>query len=137
MVQKLYKLKKSQLDQQFMLKQRLLNKINNLESKIKSINYDLASTGVQKYGAIGDFRVLAIHKESMKYEKSNLFKQKSQIEIKVKEYDNIIIKYQQEVEKYSYLLTQQKKVKIKEEQKYDEMVASEYVQSKYNKQAVL
>jgi hypothetical protein len=131
MINKLYKLKQSQLNQQLILKRQLTNRIFEIDKNILDIDYKLSSAGVEKFGAIGDFKILAIHKNSMKYEKSILLQEKETLFIKIEQFDNIIIELQKEIEKYDYLLKQELKQKLKNERKQDEMIASEYVLSKY------
>ncbi|MCK5293436.1 MAG: hypothetical protein KAJ49_02205 [Arcobacteraceae bacterium] len=131
MINKLYKLKQTQLDQQLMQKQQLVSKIFDIDNSIENIQMSLSSVGVEKFGAIGDFKILAIHKNSMKYEKHKLEQEKNIIENEIFKYDKIIIEYQKEVEKYKYLVKEALKEKIKEEQKQEELIASEFVLSKY------
>lgn len=137
MINKLYKLKQTQLEQQLMLKQQLVAKVFGIDEKIDKIRLDLSTVGVERFGAIGDFKILAIHKNSMKYQKGMLEQEKNLLLNEIKSYDNIIIEFHKEVEKYSYLVKESLKQKIKDEQKNDEMIASEYVLSKYARQANL
>jgi hypothetical protein len=131
MINKLYKLKQTQLNQQYMLKQQLLSKIFDIDTKIQDIQLNISSVGVEKFGAIGDFKILAIHKNSMKYEKYKLEQEKNNLQSEITKFDNIIIEYQKEVEKYKYLVKEALKDKIKEDIKQEEMIASEFVLSKY------
>jgi len=135
-IQKLYKLKQSQLDQKLMLKQQLEAKKFDIDKKIDDIDSSLLTMGVQKFGAIGDFKILAIHKNSMKYKKSILQQDKRMMESEINRYNNIIIEHQKEVEKYNYLVKEQIKLKLKEQRKQEEMIASEYVLSKYSNKMV-
>ena len=136
MIQKLYKLKQSQLDQKLMLKQQLEAKKFDIDKNINDIDNSLSTMGVQKFGAIGDFKILAIHKNSMKYKKSILQQDKKMMENEINRYNNIIIEHQKEVEKYNYLVKEQIKLKLKEQRKQEEMIASEYVLSKYSNKMV-
>jgi len=131
MIEKLHKLKKIQLEQKFMLKQQLVAKQFEIENIIEELNLDLSSVGVEKFGAIGDFKILAIHKNSMKYKKSLYETEKRNILAQIENYNKIIVEFQKEVEKYDYLLKIELKKKIKEEIKLEEMIASEFVLSKY------
>ncbi|HIP11906.1 MAG TPA: hypothetical protein EYG97_05120 [Arcobacter sp.] len=131
MIEKLHKLKKIQLEQKFMLKQQLVAKQFEIENIIEELNLDLSSAGVEKFGAIGDFKILAIHKNSMKYKKSLYETEKRNILAQIENYNKIIVEFQKEVEKYDYLLKIELKKKIKEEIKLEEMIASEFVLSKY------
>ena len=134
MINKLYKLKKTQLEQQFMLKQQLIAKQFEMENEIETITLDLSSAGVEKFGAIGDFKILAIHKNSMKHKISLLQDGKRTIMMQIENFNKKIVDFQKEVEKYEYLLKVELKKKIKEEIKQEEMIASEFVLSKYARQ---
>ena len=134
MLNKLYKLKKIQLEQQLMLKQQLLSKQFEIENEIEEINLDLTSASVEKFGAIGDFKILAIHKNDMKHKKMLLENNKQNLIMQIENFNIKIIDFQKEVEKYDYLLKVELKKKIKEEIKSEEMIASEFMLSKYAKE---
>jgi len=134
MIEKLHKLKKTQLEQQFMLKQQLLAKQFEIENEIEDITSGLSTLGVEKFGAIGDFKILAIHKNSMKHKISILEESKRTLSMQVENFNRKIVDFQKEVEKYEYLLKVELKKKIKEEIKLEEMIASEFVLSKYAKE---
>ncbi len=131
MIEKLYKLKKTQLNQQFMLKKQLLGKISDIDKIINNLQQEIVSMGVKKFGAIGDFKILAIHKDSMKYQQRQMEKQRKELLAQVYNYDKAIVEYQKDVEKYNYILKEELKTRMKEEQKNEELVANEYIQSKY------
>ena len=132
MIKKLHNLKKTQLDQKIILKQQVLNMIDSIDAEIFEINKKLSQTGVEKFGAIGDFQILEIHKNSMRFEKRKKEKQKFNLENQLKTFNLGIIEFQKEVEKYKYLLKMELKEKIKKQMKYDEEIASEFVQAKYS-----
>ena len=133
MILKLFKLNKSKLEQNMAFRQEVYTKIFDIEDKIEQIDEDLVKTSVNRFGAIGDFKVLAIHKNTMKYEKQKLLTNRNTLTNEIKNYDSIIIKYQKELEKYQYLLNEEKKQKLKEIIKYDEKNSNEYVQAKFAK----
>jgi len=133
MISKLYNLNKTKLEQNVMLKQKIKNQVNILENELDSINNTLNTTGVEKFGAIGDFKLLAIHKSTLKYEKEKLISNKNKLNQEIQKYDIIIISYQKEMEKYDYLLKEEKKEQLKLLEKYDEEIASEYMQAKFIK----
>jgi len=132
MINKLYKLKQSQLDQQYMLKQKLISQIANIDEKFNEIQKSINEITVDRFGAISDFTILAIHKETMKYEQQKLNMKKFQLQQEIQKYDKIIVHYQKEVEKYGYLLQQEKKAKLQAELKYEEAVRDDFVQAQYN-----
>jgi len=133
MISKLYNLNKLKLEQNIMLKQKIKNQISILQNELDSIDAALNTTGVEKFGAIGDFKLLAIHKNTLKYEREKLVSNKNKLNAEMQKYDIIIVSYQKEMEKYDYLLKEEKKAKMKLLEKYDEEIASEYMQAKFIK----
>ena len=131
MIDKLHKLKKSQTDQKLMLKGQIMSRINHIDTEIIFTEEKINTTSVQKHGAISDFAVLAIHRNTMKMhitkleiEKNNL---KSQLEVIIEE----IIELQKETEQFAYILEEQKQEEIKRLLLVEEEASSEYIQSKY------
>jgi hypothetical protein len=131
MIDKLYKLKKSQTDQKLMQKGQLLSKINHIDSEVLLTENKISTTSVQKYGAISDFAVLAIHKNKMKMYISKLILEKNSLNIKLEAIIKEIIELQKESEQYSYILEEQKQEEIKRLLMAEEEASSEYMQSKY------
>jgi hypothetical protein len=131
MIEKLYKLKKSQTDQKMMQKGQIMIKMNHLDDEVMFTQNKITTTSVQKYGAISDFAVLAIHKNTMKAHINKLKKEKillnSQLEAIIKE----IIELQKETEQYKYMLDEQKQENIRRVLLLEEEASSEYIQSKY------
>ena len=134
MIKKLHNLKKTQLNQQIILKQQVLNVIDTLETEIFEVNKKISQTGVEKFGAIVDFRILEIHKNSMRFEMNKKEKQKANLQNKLNTFNLGIVEFQKEVEKFKYLLQIQAKEKMKAELKYEETIASEFVQAKYTQE---
>ena len=66
MINQLYNLKKTQTDQRLMQKGQLLSKIERLDAKIIITKTQIDTATVQKFGAISDFTVLQMHKNTMK-----------------------------------------------------------------------
>jgi hypothetical protein len=130
-IKKLLDLKKTQLNQQLMQKQQLNAKVYNLDQEIEDIEHRLSTAGVKMLGSIGDFKVLAIHKNSMKYEKSKLFDAKTILLNQIGTIDQKIISFQKEIEQYDYLFKEELKKQLKEEEKKEQMAADEYVQAKW------
>jgi len=131
MIEKLYKLKKLQTDQKLMQKGQLMSKINHVDDEIMFTENKINTTSVQKYGAISDFAVLAIHKNTMKSHIYKLEEEKKtlnqQLEIVIRE----LIEFQKETEQYSYILEEEKRENIKRLLLIEEEASSEYMQSKY------
>lgn len=131
MIDKLYDLKKTQTDQKLIQKSQIQSKIDHIETEVLLTQNKINTTSIQKYGAISDFTILAMHKNTMKLHIQKLEQQKkvyvAQLEGIVKE----IIELQKEAEQYEYILDEQKKQKVLKVLKAEQEAAEEYVQSKY------
>lgn len=131
MIDKLYNLKKMQTDQKLMQKGQLMSKISHIDDEIMFTEHKIKTTSVQKHGAISDFAVLEIHKNTMKSHIIKLNTEKEvlnkQVEILVKE----IIELQKESEQYEYILQEQKEEVLRRVLSVEEEASSEYIQSKY------
>jgi chromosome segregation ATPase len=131
MINKLYKLKQQQINQQVQLKQQVLSKIDEIDMELHNTNNALHTATVDIMGAISDFRVLQIHKETMKDHMVKLAQKKELLQKQVENYNNIIVSLNKESEQFNYMIQEEKKKKLKEVLKQEETVASEYVQAKY------
>ncbi|PLY06480.1 MAG: hypothetical protein C0625_08980 [Arcobacter sp.] len=131
MIEKLYKLKKSQTDQKLMQKGQIMAKMNHIDDEVMFTENKIKTTSVQRHGAISDFAVLAIHKNTMKLHISKLEEEKkilnSQLEIIVNE----IVQLQKETEQYGYMLEEEKQENLRRVLLIEEEASSEYIQSKY------
>ena len=131
MIDKLYDLKKLQADQKFMEKAQLQSKIDHIDAEIMLTHNQINSACVQKFGAISDFAVLEMHKNTMKEHIKKLENEKIPIIAKIKKVVEQIVQLQKETQQYEYILDeikQEKRLKVLK----DEMEASEeYIQSKY------
>lgn len=131
MIEKLYKLKKNQTDQKLMQKAQILSKIEQINIEILLTQNRIDTASVEKHGAISDFLILTIHKDTMKM---HIQKLKNEINILNAEVEVLlkdIIELQKEAEQFSYILEEEKKEKMKKILLEEEESASEYVQSKY------
>ncbi len=131
MIEKLYKLKQQQINQQVEQKQRALSDIAEIDKELMVTNTQLHTAGVQIMGAISDFRVLQIHKETMKEHMIKLAQKKEHLNKQIEYYDSIIVDLNKESEQFNYILQEIKREKIKEIQKQEDNVASEYMQVKF------
>lgn len=133
MIQKLYNLKKNQTDQKLMQKAQIDSKIEQLNLEISFTQNKIDTATVQKHGAISDFMILTIHKNTMKVHIQKLKKEiellNKQLEILVKE----IVELQKEAEQFKYILEEEKKEAFKKILLAEEEAANEYMQSKYIK----
>ena len=134
MIDQLYKLKQQQINQQVLLKQQALSKINDIDDELLLTNKKLHTTTVDIMGAISDFRVLEIHKDTMKEHIIKLSQNKEHLKKQIEHYDGIIINLNKESEQFNYILQELKREKLKEIERQEEIVAAEYMQAKYIKQ---
>ncbi|MEA3512155.1 MAG: hypothetical protein U9R37_00995 [Campylobacterota bacterium] len=133
MINKIYKLKQQQINQQVLLKQQTLSKMDDIDKEIYQTNVSLNTTTVDIMGAISDFRVLQIHKETMKEHIIKLSKHKEVLKKKLESYDHAILELNKQSEQFNYILQEQKREKLKQIQKQEEIVTSEFVQAKFVK----
>ena len=137
MIDKLFKLKQQQINQQVLLKQQSLSKINDIEMELQNTHHAFHHATLDVMGAISDFRVLQIHKDTMKDHMIKLSQKKANLIKQVEHFDNIIIVLNKESEQFNYILQENKKIELKNIQKHEEQVAAEYMQAKFiqNKKA--
>lgn len=131
MIDKLYKLKKNQTDQKLMQKALLLSKIEQINIEVALTQNRIDTASVEKHGAISDFMILTIHKNTMKMHIQKLNNEKNGINMQVEVLLEEIIELQKEAEQFSYILEEEKKEAIKKILMAEEEASSEYVQSKY------
>jgi hypothetical protein len=137
MIEKIYKLKQQQINQQLLLKQQVVAKVDDINKELSKTSHDLNSASVNVMGAISDFRVLQIHKDTMKEHMIQLGRKKLHYLQQVEHYNSIIVDLNKESEQFNYILQEQKKEKLKQIIKQEEMTSAEYVQIKHiqNKKA--
>lgn len=131
MIQKLHNLKKSQTDQKLMFKAEILNSISLFEQQINDLRQNINTATVDRHGAISDFKILEIHKETLRIEARKLESQKNFLMTKLYKIDLEIVELQKETEQYAYLLQEQKKELYKKLLVAEEEASSEFIQSKY------
>ena len=131
MIDQLYSLKKTQTDQRLMQKGQLLSKIERLDAEILITKTQMDTATVQKFGAISDFAVLQMHKNTMKLHISKLEIQKNNLKEELDLLIKDIIELQKETEQFGYILEEQKQEAIKRMLVAEEEEANEYIQSKY------
>jgi hypothetical protein len=131
LIEKLYKLKKNQTDQKLMQKAQFLSKIEQINIEILLTQNKIDTASVEKYGAISDFMILTIHKDTMKMHIQKLNKEKELLNLEVEALLKDIIELQKEAEQFSYILEEEKKEAIRKVLLAEEEASSEYIQSKY------
>lgn len=134
MIDKLYKLKQQQINQQLLLKQQVSSKIDDIDKELSETAYKLNHTSIDIMGAISDFRVLEIHKITMKNHIVKLSQEKEKLKKNLEVFNQNIVNLNKESEQFDYILNLQKKEKIKKIQKYEDDVAAEYMQAKFIRQ---
>lgn len=131
MIDKLFNLKKSEIDQKLVFKAEVVESIAQYENEIKNLEHSIVTTSVDRFGAISDFTVLEIHKKSLKFEITKLNARRGILIKKLEKINDEIVVLQKESEQYAYILKEQKKEKYKKQLALEEEAASEFVQSSY------
>jgi len=131
MIKKLYNLKKLQIDQKLAEKAQVISRISEIENEVFDTNKQMVMTSVNKHGAISDFAILQMHKDTMKLHIVKLEREKMKLQSQVETLMEIIIELQKESEQFDYLVKEEKKRKFKEMIKAQDEEAAEYMQSKY------
>jgi predicted nucleic acid-binding Zn-ribbon protein len=131
MIKKLFNLKKSQTDQKLMYKAEIQNSISLFDEQINDLRVNINTSSVDRHGAISDFKVLEIHKETLRIEVRKLESQRNFLVTKINRLDLEIVQLQKEAEQYAYLLKEEKKELYKKLLLFEEEQASEFIQSKY------
>lgn len=133
MIDRLYKLKKMQTDQKMMEKSLLVSKIEKIDYEISFTINQINSATVNKFGAISDFMILTIHKNTMKEHIKKLNIEKNSLINQVEILNEEIIKLQKESEQFKYILEEEKKENFQKILKSEQDFADEFMQSRYNK----
>jgi hypothetical protein len=131
LIEKLYNLKKNQTDLKLMEKSQLESKIEKIDIEVTLTKNNIATTTVQKHGAISDFVILTMHKNTMRSHLTKLDNEKNALKIQIEGIIKEIIELQKETEQFAYILDEEKKEKIKKILLAEEEASSEYMQSKY------
>ena len=131
MIEKLYKLKKNQTDQKLMQKAQIMSKIEQLDIEIVLTQNRIDTASVEKHGAISDFMILTIHKNTMKMHIQKLNNEKNTLYSQAENLTKDIIELQKEAEQFFYILEEEKKELIKRILAAEEEASTEYIQSKY------
>ncbi|MFA7570684.1 MAG: hypothetical protein WCY75_05465 [Sulfurimonadaceae bacterium] len=131
MIKKLLNLKKMQTDQKILERTKMQNRVEELEAEIMLTQHQMATTSVNKHGAISDFAILQIHKNTMKAHIVKLNVIKNRLIQKIDKANEELKELLKESEQFSYLVQEQKKIELKELLKCEEEATAEYMQSKY------
>lgn len=131
MIKKLLNLKKMQTNQKILERTKMQNRVEELEAEIMLTQHQMATTSVNKHGAISDFAILQIHKNTMKAHIAKLNVIKNRLVQKIDKANEELKELLKESEQFSYLVQEQKKIELKEILKREEESTAEYMQSKY------
>ncbi len=131
MINKLYNLKKLQTNQQVLQKQQLLASIASIDEEIEDTHRSISTATVQTIGAINDFKVLEIHKNTMRNHIVKLHQKRSHFAKEVENRNKAILELNKETEQFKYIKDEQKKQMIKKQIKNEDNAAAEYMQAKW------
>ena len=131
MIEKLYNLKKNQTDLKLMEKAQLEAKLEKIDLEVKLTKNQIDTATVQKHGAISDFMILTIHKNTMRSHILKLNQEKKVLNLQVENVIKQIIELQKETEQFAYILDEERKEAIKKILLAEEEASTEYMQSKY------
>jgi len=131
MIEQLYNLKKTQTDQKLVQKGLLLSKIERLEAEILITKTQIDTTSVQRYGAISDFAILEMHKNTMRLHIQQSESKRNILNEELESLIKDIIQLQKETEQFGYILEEQKQEAVRKMLLAEEEEANEYIQSKY------
>jgi len=131
MIDKLYKLKQQQINQQLLQKQLIQSKIDDIDYEISQTTKNIHSATLDIIGAISDFKILEIHKNTMKEHIIKLSRQKELLKRELLVYQEKIVVLNKESEQFNYILQEQKKELLKKITKEEELIAAEYMQAKF------
>jgi chromosome segregation ATPase len=131
MIKKLYNLKQLQTDQKIAQKGKVQAQIDAIELEIEQTSKQMATTSVDKTGAISDFAILQMHKNTMKAHIVQLNSRKRVLEKQLDKLNEELKELLKESEQFKYMLEEQKKLELIEMIKKEEEQTAEFVQSKY------
>ncbi|QEZ89832.1 hypothetical protein ACIB15232_1740 [Aliarcobacter cibarius] len=131
MINKLYNLKKNQTDQILIQKSQIDSRIDQIDAEILLTKNSIASTTVQKNGAIADFMILTMHKDTMKLHIAKLESEKAKLNEELKKIVEEIIELQKQSEQFKYILEEQKIEAKAAQLKLEQETTEEFIQSKY------
>ena len=131
MIKKLYNLKKNQTEQKLIQKSLFESKIEQIDAEILLTKNRIDTASVEKFGAISDFMILTIHKNTMRSHILKLNNEKKGLNLEIEKVIKEIIELQKETEQFAYILEEERKEAIKKILLAEEEASTEYMQSKY------
>ena len=131
MINKLYNLKKNQTDQILIQKSQIDSRIDQIDAEILLTKNSITSATVQKNGAIADFMILTMHKDTMRLHIAKLESEKAKLNEELKKIVEEIIELQKQSEQFKYILEEQKIEAKAAQLKLEQETTEEFIQSKY------
>ncbi len=131
MIKKLLSLKKLQTDQKILERVKLENEIEALDAEIMMTKHKISTTSVNRHGAISDFAILQMHKNTMNAHIVKLNSLKNRLTNKLQKTTQELKELLKQSEQFDYLVQEQKKVALQIRLKDEEETMAEYIQSKY------
>lgn len=131
MINKLYNLKKNQTDQILIQKSQIDSRIDQIDAEILLTKNSISSATVQKNGAIADFMILTMHKDTMKLHIAKLESEKAKLNEELKKIVEEIIELQKQSEQFKYILEEQRIEAKAAQLKLEQETTEEFIQSKY------
>jgi hypothetical protein len=130
MINKLYKLKKTQVDQLIAQKLRLVNKTYEIDNNITLTKDTINHSEISQTGIISNIHYLNQYKSGLSNKIDNLVHEKQNINEHIISLEEEIVILNQECEQYNYMLLLEKKKAFKKMLKDESTVSEEYIQSK-------
>src|SRR5574344_2820918 len=90
------------------VKSQIDSRIEQIEAEILLTKNSITSATVQKNGAISDFVILTMHKDTMKLHIKKLELEKQKLEEDIRKITIEIVELQKESEQFKYILEEQK-----------------------------
>lgn len=131
MIAKLFNLKTNQRDQQLTIKSQIDSRIEQIESEIALTKHSIDTASVQKNGAISDFVILTMHKDTMRMHIQKLQNEKLTLSKDLEKIIEKIVELQRESEQFKYILEEQKQEAKVAALKLEQDEIEEFIQSKY------
>lgn len=131
MIQKLFDLKELQIEQHLLLRQQFVSKQSDLKENIALLQVEINTRSVELLGAIRDFQMLEMHKQSLKELIRQMNKEVQMCEEQIQIQNQMIATLMHEKEQFKYILDTQKNEKIKKTLKDFEEQSSELIQYRY------
>lgn len=131
MIAKLFNLKTNQRDQQLTIKSQIDSRIEQIESEIALTKHSIDTASVQKNGAISDFVILTMHKDTMRMYIQKLQNEKLTLNKDLEKIIEKIVELQRESEQFKYILEEQKQEAKVAALKLEQDEIEEFIQSKY------